>query len=61
MAPPTTHFSVGLTCGGIIDILVQPVDNVAFVEHGALVDSVAAGEPVALATDSQRGRRPYFD
>ncbi|MGW1162269.1 XdhC family protein [Streptomyces sp. NPDC002513] len=44
-------FAVGLTCGGVIDILVTPVDAQApatAVVHSALAAAVQ-GEPVALA------------
>ena len=45
-----TAFSVGLTCGGIIDIFVQPVSKQTFPEFGEIADAVAAGIPVAAAT-----------
>jgi xanthine dehydrogenase accessory factor len=45
-----TAFSVGLTCGGIIDIFVQPVSKRTFPELGEIADAVAAGIPVAAAT-----------
>jgi xanthine dehydrogenase accessory factor len=45
-----TAFSVGLTCGGIIDIFVQPVSKQTFPELGEIADAVAAGIPVAAAT-----------
>jgi xanthine dehydrogenase accessory factor len=55
-------FSVGLTCGGIIDIFVEPVSRRSFPELGAVVADIRAGRPVAVATivdapDGQRGRR----
>ncbi|MEV0596437.1 XdhC/CoxI family protein [Nonomuraea cavernae] len=43
-------FSVGLTCGGIIDILVEPVSRETFPELGEISESLAAHEPVAIAT-----------
>ena len=43
-------FAVGLTCGGIIDVFVQRVDLHSFPEMAALAASVAAHEPVAVAT-----------
>ena len=43
-------FTVGLTCGGIIDIFVEAVSASTFPEFGALAASIEAGEPVALAT-----------
>ncbi len=45
-----TAFSVGLTCGGIIDIFVQPVSRQAFAEMGEIAAAVEAGIPVAAAT-----------
>jgi xanthine dehydrogenase accessory factor len=43
-------FSVGLTCGGILDILVRPVDAAVRPEFSAVAASIAAEQPVALAT-----------
>ncbi|MFI6497514.1 XdhC family protein [Nonomuraea typhae] len=43
-------FSVGLTCGGIIDILIEPVSAATFPELGDIYASVQAHEPVAVAT-----------
>jgi len=43
-------FTVGLTCGGIIDLFVEPVSAGTFPEFGQLAASIEAGEPVALAT-----------
>ncbi|MEV4898871.1 XdhC/CoxI family protein [Nonomuraea sp. NPDC055795] len=43
-------FAVGLTCGGIIDILVEPVSIETFPELGDIYASVRAHEPVAVAT-----------
>src|SRR5215510_9082154 len=40
-------FAVGLTCGGVIDLWVEKVSPATFPELGAVLDSVAAGEPVA--------------
>ena len=54
-------FSVGLTCGGIIDIFVEPVSQESFPEMGEVAAAVRAEEPVAVATDHRRagpGRRP---
>jgi xanthine dehydrogenase accessory factor len=39
-------FAVGLTCGGVIDVLVSPGSG----PLSAAVDSILADEPVALAT-----------
>ncbi|GAA1263232.1 XdhC/CoxI family protein [Saccharothrix xinjiangensis] len=43
-------FAVGLTCGGIIDVYVEPVGAGTFPELAGVVDAVRAGEPVAVAT-----------
>jgi xanthine dehydrogenase accessory factor len=43
-------FAVGLTCGGIIDIFVEPVSRELFPELGEIAAAVKAGEPVAVAT-----------
>ena len=45
-----TAFSVGLTCGGIIDIFVEPVSRESYPELGEIAQAVSAGEPVAVAT-----------
>jgi len=42
--------AVGLTCGGEIELFVEPVDAETFPELGMLVDAIRAGRPVALAT-----------
>ena len=44
-------FAVGLTCGGTIDILVQPADSAEFSE---VLDRVLADEPVALVSAGGR-------
>ena len=43
-------FAVGLTCGGIIDIFVEPVDPATFPELPDVVASIRAHDPVAVAT-----------
>ncbi len=43
-------FAVGLTCGGIIDIFVERVDQGSFPELGQIAEAVERGEPVAVAT-----------
>jgi xanthine dehydrogenase accessory factor len=45
-----TAFSVGLTCGGIIDIFVLPVSKEHYPEFGEISAAVRANEPVAVAT-----------
>ena len=43
-------FSVGLTCGGIIDVFVEAISRRDFPDFGTLAASITAGEPVALTT-----------
>lgn len=43
-------FSVGLTCGGILDIFVEPVSPATFPELEAVWADIDAGRPVAVAT-----------
>src|SRR3954469_1934017 len=43
-------FSVGLTCGGIIDVFVEPVNQQTFPELGSVIEDIHAGRPVAVAT-----------
>jgi xanthine dehydrogenase accessory factor len=43
-------FSVGLTCGGILDVLVEPVGPVTFPEFSEVVASISRREPVAVVT-----------
>jgi xanthine dehydrogenase accessory factor len=43
-------FAVGLTCGGIIDVFVEPVDESVYPQLPSVVTSVRAHEPVAVAT-----------
>ncbi|MPZ71708.1 MAG: XshC-Cox1 family protein [Nitriliruptorales bacterium] len=43
-------FAVGLTCGGEIDLLVEPVTPDRLPFFGDVVASIAAEEPVAVAT-----------
>jgi xanthine/CO dehydrogenase XdhC/CoxF family maturation factor len=42
--------AVGLTCGGIIEIVVERVDRAGFPELELVAGAVAAGEPVAVCT-----------
>ncbi|ONI74352.1 XshC-Cox1 family protein [Kribbella sp. ALI-6-A] len=44
-----TAFSVGLTCGGLIDIFVRRVDAESFPELSGVAADVASGRPVAVA------------
>ena len=43
-------FAVGLTCGGILDVFVEPVNRETFPELGEIAAAVERGEPVAVAT-----------
>ena len=43
-------FAVGLTCGGIIELFVERVDQASFPELGEISAAVERGEPVAVAT-----------
>ncbi len=43
-------FAVGLTCGGIIDIFVEPVSAQTFPELDRVAEDVRDGRPVAIAT-----------
>lgn len=43
-------FAVGLTCGGIMDVWVEQVDQQRFPELGEIAEDIEAGRPVALAT-----------
>ena len=43
-------FAVGLTCGGILDIFVEPVSRQTFPELGEIAAAVERGRPVAVAT-----------
>ncbi len=43
-------FAVGLTCGGILHIFVEPVSRERYPELGEGAAAIAAGVPVAVAT-----------
>ncbi|MET0928141.1 MAG: XdhC/CoxI family protein [Aeromicrobium sp.] len=43
-------FAVGLTCGGIIDVFVEPVSRATFPGLDVVVGDIEAGRPVAIAT-----------
>jgi xanthine dehydrogenase accessory factor len=43
-------FSVGLTCGGVIDVFVEAVSRDTFPDLNAVAADVAAHRPVAVAT-----------
>ncbi|WP_156763056.1 XdhC family protein [Mycobacterium sp. E787] len=43
-------FAVGLTCGGIIDVFVEPMSRTTFPELAAVADDIGENRPVAVAT-----------
>ena len=43
-------FAVGLTCGGILDVFVEPVSPTTFPDLAGVAADVAADRPVAVAT-----------
>ncbi len=43
-------FAVGLTCGGILDVFVEVVDQQTFPELGDVAADIESGHPVAVAT-----------
>lgn len=43
-------FAVGLTCGGIIDVFVEPVSRQTFPDLDVIAADITAGRPVAVAT-----------
>jgi len=43
-------FEAGLTCGGTIEVWIEPVGPDAFPEFGEVIAAVEAREPVAVAT-----------
>jgi xanthine dehydrogenase accessory factor len=53
-------FAVGLTCGGIIDVFVEPVSQTTFPELGAVVDDIAAHRPAATATVVSHPHRDWI-
>jgi xanthine dehydrogenase accessory factor len=43
-------FAVGLTCGGIIDVFVEPISRATFPALGGVADDIAEHRPAAVAT-----------
>ncbi len=57
---PDGHaFAIGLTCGGELDVFVEPIDARSYPEFDLVLDRVRRHEPVAVATwigdDERRG------
>ncbi|TCC37164.1 XdhC family protein [Kribbella sindirgiensis] len=50
-------FAIGLTCGGLLDVLVEPVDQASYAEFDAVADAIESGRPVAVATVVTAGER----
>jgi len=50
-------FAIGLTCGGLLDVLVEPVDPASYPEFGAVAEAIATGRPMAVATVVTAGER----
>ncbi|MGW6198654.1 XdhC family protein [Kribbella sp. NPDC055110] len=50
-------FAIGLTCGGLLDVLVEPVDPASYTEFGAVAEAIESGRPVAVATVVTAGER----
>jgi xanthine dehydrogenase accessory factor len=54
-------YSVGLTCGGIIEVFVERINRASFPEFGTVAQDIRDGNPVAVATlisdDERVGRR----
>ena len=43
-------FAVGLTCGGILDVFVEKIDQERFPQLQEVADDIEAGRPVAVCT-----------
>jgi xanthine dehydrogenase accessory factor len=43
-------FAVGLTCGGILDVFVEKIDQETFPQLRAVAEAIKAEDPVAVAT-----------
>lgn len=53
-------FAVGLTCGGIIDIFVEPVSRQSFAELDAVSADIAAERRVGVATVIEHADRSWL-
>jgi xanthine dehydrogenase accessory factor len=47
---PDQLFGVGLTCGGMLDVYVERIDQTTFPELAEVAASIAAHQPVAVVT-----------
>jgi xanthine dehydrogenase accessory factor len=54
-------FAVGLTCGGILDVYVQAVNQQTFPELGEIAVDIEAGRPVAVATVIEHPESSWLD
>ncbi|MEN4477322.1 XdhC family protein [Mycolicibacterium cosmeticum] len=60
-------FAVGLTCGGLLDVFVEPVSQKTFPELADVAEAIGAHRPIAVATviahpdRSRLGRRLIVD
>jgi xanthine dehydrogenase accessory factor len=43
-------FAIGLTCGGVIEVLVEPIDPASFAEFETVAAAIDSGRPIAVAT-----------
>ncbi|MCW2755448.1 MAG: hypothetical protein JWQ32_2859 [Marmoricola sp.] len=63
--PDPQAMSVGLTCGGELDVFVEPVDAVSYPELDLVLDRIRSRQPVAIATwiadDERRGSHVVLD
>ena len=50
-------FAIGLTCGGVVEVLLEPVDPLSFAEFETVTEAVDSGRPVAVATVVTAGER----
>ena len=48
-------FEVGLTCGGIIDLFVERIDQTTFPQLGEVAEAIGRGQPVAVLTCIEGG------
>lgn len=46
-------FTVGLTCGGVMDVFIERIDPQSFPELGLVAEAIRSGTPVAVATTTR--------